>query len=138
MTNRVTRFRLADICVVLATAMTLAVAARAGLARDTGSNDSGSRSNSSSSSSSMAIVSNGLVTTRIFNGPGGLEVSSNAPGVITVTSGSHSVSLRGDYVTLSGAVSLAPFATPGVQITPNEQGGYTLILDPPMEFDLGK
>jgi hypothetical protein len=86
----------------------------------------------------MAIVSNGLVTTRIFNGPGGLEVSSNAPGVITVTSGSHSVSLRGDYVTLSGAVSLAPFATPGVQVTPNEQGGYTLILDPPMEFDLGK
>jgi hypothetical protein len=136
MTNRVTRFRLADICVVLATAMTLAVAARAGLARDTSSNDSGSRSNSSSSS--MAIVSNGLVTARIFNGPGGLEVSSNAPGVITVTSGSHSVSLRGDYVTLSGAVSLAPFATPGVQITPNEQGGYTLILDPPMEFDLGK
>jgi hypothetical protein len=138
MTNRVTRFRLADIFVVLATAMTLAAAAKVGLARDTSSNDSGSRSDSSSSSSSMAIVSNGLVTARIFNGPGGLEVSSNAPGVITVTSGSHSVSLRGDYVTLSGAVSLAPFATPGVQITPNEQGGYTLILDPPMEFDLGK
>jgi hypothetical protein len=135
MTNRVTRFRLADICVVLATAMTLAAAAKVGLARDTSSNGgSGPRSGSSS----MAIVSNGLVTTRIFNGPGGLEVSSNAPGVITVTSGSHSVSLRGDYVTLSGAVSLAPFATPGVQITPNEGGGYTLILDPPMEFDLGK
>jgi len=135
MTNRVTRFRLADICVVLATAMTLAAAAKVGLARDTSSNgDSGS----GSGSSSMAIVSNGMVTTRIFNGPGGLEVSSNAPGVITVTSGSHSVSLRGDYVTLSGSVSLAPFATPGVQVTPNEQGGYTLILDPPMEFDLGK
>lgn len=133
MTNRVTRFRLADICVVLATAMTLAAAAKVGLARDTSSNG-GPRSGSSS----MAIVSNGMVTTRIFNGPGGLEVSSNAPGVITVTSGSHSVSLRGDYVTLSGAVSLAPFATPGVQITPNEGGGYTLILDPPMEFDLGK
>jgi len=132
MTNRVTHFRLADIFVVLATAMTLAAAAKAGLARDTG--NSGSRSGSSS----MAIVSNGMVTTRIINGPGGLEVSSNAPGVITVTSGSNSVSLRGDYVTLSGAVSLAPFATPGVQVTPNEQGGYTLILDPPMEFDLGK
>jgi hypothetical protein len=132
MTNRVTRFRLADIFVVLATAMTLAAAAKAGLARDIG--NSGSRSGSSS----MAIVSNGMVTTRIINGPGGLEVSSNAPGVITVTSGSNSVSLRGDYVTLSGAVSLAPFATPGVQVTPNEQGGYTLILDPPMEFDLGK
>jgi hypothetical protein len=128
MTNRETRFRLADICVVVATAMTLAAAAKAGLARDT----------SNSGSSSMAILSNGLVTARIFNGPGGLEVSSNAPGVITVTSGSHSVSLRGDYVTLSGAVSLAPFATPGVQVTPNEQGGYTLTLDPPMEFDLGK
>jgi hypothetical protein len=134
MTNRVTRFRLADICVVLVTAMTLAAAAKVGLARDTGSDDPRSRSDSSS----MAIVSNGVVTKRIFNGPGGLEVSSNAPGVITVTSGSHSVSLRGDYVTLSGAVSLAPFATPGVQITPNEQGGYTVTLDPPMEFDLGK
>jgi hypothetical protein len=132
MTNRVTRFRLADFCVVLATAMTLAVAAKVGLAKDTIS------TGSQSGSPSVAIVSNGMVTARIFNGPGGLEVSSNAPGVITVTSGSHSVSLRGDYVTLSGAVSLAPFATPGVQVMPNDEGGYTLILDPPMEFDLGK
>jgi hypothetical protein len=127
MTNRMTRFRLADVCVALATAITLAVAARAGLARDT-----------SSGSPPVVTISNGMTTAKILNGPGGLEVSSNAPGVITVTSGSHSVSLRGDYVTLSGDVSLAPFATPGVQVTPNEQGGYTLILDPPTEFDLGK
>jgi len=33
---------------------------------------------------------------------------------------------------------LAPFATPGVQVTPHEQGGSTLILDPPIDFDLGK
>ena len=69
MTNRVTRFRLSDICVVLATAMTLAVAARAGLARDTISNDPGSRSDASSSSSPMAIVSNGLVTAKIKKAP---------------------------------------------------------------------
>jgi len=35
-------------------------------------------------------------------------------------------------------VTLAPSATPGVTVTPNAEGGYTVTLDPPTEFDLGK
>jgi hypothetical protein len=128
MTDRVTPFRVADLLALLAAAMIL-IAGLGAPARD---------SNGNSSSASVAIVSNGMVTSMIANGAGGLEISSNAPGMITISSGSNSVSLRGDYVTLSGAVTLAPGATPGVTVTPNEQGGYTVILDPPTEFDLGK
>ncbi len=78
---------------------------------------------------SVAIVSNGVVTYKIPNGPGGLELSSNAPGTITVTSGSNSVTVRGPALTLSGGVVLAPFSTPGVHVTSNSDGGYTAELD---------
>ena len=78
---------------------------------------------------SVAIVSNGVVTYKIPNGPGGLELSSNAPGTITVTSGSNSVTMRGPALTLSGGVVLAPFSTPGVHVRSNSDGGYTAELD---------
>jgi len=81
---------------------------------------------------SIATVSNDVVTYKIPNGPGGLELSSNAPGTITVTSGSNSVMVRGPALTLSGAVVLAPFSTPGVRITPNSDGGYIAVLDTPL------
>jgi hypothetical protein len=66
---------------------------------------------------------------KIATGPGGLELSSNAPGTITVSSGSNSVTVRGPALTLSGNAVLAPFSTPGVHVTPNEDGGYTVVLD---------
>lgn len=78
----------------------------------------------------IAIVTNGVITTHIYNGPGGLEISANAPGTITVASGSNAVTLHGNVVTISGAVALAPGATPGVTVSPNGQGGYTIIRDP--------
>jgi hypothetical protein len=78
---------------------------------------------------SIVTVSNGITTSDISSGPGGLEASSNAPGMITIISGSNSVTLRGARVTLSGDVVLAPFATPGVTVTRNTQGGYTVQLD---------
>ena len=86
----------------------------------------------------VTIVSNGIVTSTILNGPDGLEVSSNAPGMITIASGSQAINLRGDYVTLSGDVTFAPGATPGVTVTANAAGGYTVTLDIPMEADLGR
>ena len=128
MTERAAPVRVADLLALFAALITL-IAGLGALARE---------NNGNSNSASVAIVSNGMVTSMIANGAGGLEISSNAPGMITVSSGSNSVSLRGDYVTLSGAVTLAPGATPGVTVTPNQQGGYTVILDPPTEFDLGK
>jgi len=78
---------------------------------------------------SIVRVSNGITTSDISSGPSGLEASSNAPGMITITSGSNSVTLRGARVTLFGDVVLAPFATPGVTVTRNTQGGYTIQLD---------
>ncbi len=78
---------------------------------------------------SVAIVSNGVATYKIPNGPGGLELSSNGPGTITVTSGSNSVTVRGPSLTLSGDAVLAPFSTPGVHVTANSDGGYTVALD---------
>jgi hypothetical protein len=78
---------------------------------------------------SVAIVSNGVMTYKIPTGPSGLELSSNGPGTITVTSGSNSVTVRGPSVTLSGNAVLAPFSTPGVRVTPNNDGGYTVVLD---------
>lgn len=123
-------FRLADLLALFIAGITL-IAGIGALARD-------NHGTSDTSSPSVTIISNSLVTSMIATGAGGLEISSNAPGMITVTSGSNSVSMRGDYVTLSGTVNLAPGATPGVVVTPNAQGGYTVILDPPTEFDLGK
>jgi hypothetical protein len=58
----------------------------------------------------VAVVSNGVVTYKIPNGPGGLELSSNAPGTITVTSGSNSVTVRGPSLTLSGVALDMPLA----------------------------
>ncbi|MGB9395997.1 MAG: hypothetical protein WCB32_14540 [Pseudolabrys sp.] len=78
---------------------------------------------------SIITVSNGITTSDISSGPGGLEASSDAPGMITISSGSNSVTLRGARVTLSGDVVLAPFATPGVTVTRNKQGGCTVQLD---------
>lgn len=78
---------------------------------------------------SLAIISNGVLTYKLPSGPGGLELSSNGPVTITVTSGSNSVTLRGPSLTLSGAVALAPFSTPGVRATPNSEGGYTVVLE---------
>ena len=78
---------------------------------------------------SIVTVSNGITTSDLCNGPSGLEASSNAPGMITIISGSNSVTLRGARVTLSGDVVLAPFATPGVTVTRNTHGGYTVQLD---------
>jgi hypothetical protein len=87
------------------------------------------RTKSASGGRSIVTVSNGITTSDISSGPGGLEVSSNAPGTITISSGSNSVTLRDSRVTLSGEVVLAPFATPGVIVTPDAQGGYTVQLD---------
>ncbi len=78
---------------------------------------------------SVAIVSNGVATYKIPSGPDGLELSSNGPGTITVTSGSNSVTVRGPSLTLSSGAVLAPFSTPGVSVTPNSEGGYTVELD---------
>ena len=39
------------------------------------------------------------------------------------------MTIRGPAITLSGGVVLAPFSTPGVHVTPNSDGGYTVVLD---------
>ena len=130
MTNQLMRFRFADLLALFAAGITM-IAGIGALARD-------NHANSAPGSPTVAIISNSMVTSMIANGADALEISSNAPGMITVTSGSNSVSLRGDYVTLSGAVTLAPGATPGITVTPNGQGGYTVSLDPSTDFDLGK
>ena len=130
---RVTGFRPTIAPVVLAAGLALIVLTEASLAKD-----EMHKTSYTPGPRSFAIVSNGIVTSRILNGPNGLEVSSNAPGMITVASGSHAISLRGDYVTLSGNVALAPVATPGVTVTANAAGGYTVVLDVPMEADLGR
>jgi len=78
---------------------------------------------------SVAVVSNGVVTYKIPTGPEGLELSSNGPGTITVTSGSNSVTIRDPAITLSGGAVLAPFSTPGVRVMPNGDGGYTVVLE---------
>jgi hypothetical protein len=137
MIDGIARVRLADLLAVFAAGIILIAALGACLAKDFQEAKS-PEGRPDFKSKSIAIVSNGLVTAKIVSGPTGLEVSSNAPGMITITSGSNSVSLRGDIVNLSGAVSLAPYATPGVNVTPDGHGGYMLILDPPTEFDLGR
>ena len=78
---------------------------------------------------SLATVSNGVVSYKIPAGPDGLELSSNAPGMITVTSGSNSVTVRGPAVRLSGGVVLAPYSTPGVRIMPDADGAYIAVLE---------
>ena len=84
---------------------------------------------------SLAIVSNGVVTYKIPTGREGLELSSNGPGTITVTSGSNSVTLRGPVLTLSGGIVLAPYSTPGVRVTPNNEGGYSVVLETLLSVD---
>jgi len=91
----------------------------------------------SNRSQSITILSNGTVIASIGRTEK-LGVSSDAPGMITITSGPNSVSVRSDFVTLSGTVGLTPVATTGVTVTPNEEGGYTAILDSSTELDLGR
>jgi hypothetical protein len=94
--------------------------------------------NNGSRSHAIAIVSDGTVIASISKEPGRLKVSSTIPGMITITSGPNSVSVRGDAVTLSGPEGLAPEATAGVTVTPDKQGGYTAILDSSIDSDLGR
>ncbi len=109
--------------------VTLIALTDVGLAKDV--ND-GSRSHA------IAIVSDGTVIASISKEPGRLKVSSTIPGMITITSGPNSVSVRGDAVTLSGPEGLAPEAAAGVTVTPDKQGGYTAILDTSTDSDLGR
>ena len=85
---------------------------------------------------SITIVSDGVVVASLSRSDG-LEVSSDVPGMITITSGLNTVSVRSDYVTLSGTAGLAPTVTPGVIVTPNKQGGYTAALGT-SDLDLGR
>ena len=110
---------------LLAVAVTFLAATDIALAKDSGHDDS-------TGGPSIATVSNGVVTYLIASGRDGLELSANAPGTITVTSGSNSVTVRGPMLTLSGSVVLAPFPTPGVRVTQNTEGGYTAVLDTPL------
>ena len=90
-----------------------------------------------SRSQTIAIISNGIVIASIGRADG-LEVSADGTGMITITSGSNSVSVRADCVTLSGVAGLAPVATPEVTVMPDKHGGYTVTLEPSTEFDLGR
>jgi hypothetical protein len=134
--------RLTGVAVILAVGLILIAAADIVAAKDL--QDKGTTTNvhvsvpdnkslpqakATSGGRSIVTVSNGVTTSDLSNGPSGLEASSNAPGMITITSGSNSVTLRGARVTLSGDVVLAPFATPGVTVTRNTHGGYTVQLD---------
>jgi hypothetical protein len=107
---------------IITATLALICATEIATARDSGHRDT-------DGSLSVAIVSNGLATYKIPSGPGGLELSSNGPGTITVTSGSNSVTLRGPSVTLSRGAVLAPFSTPGVRVMPNSDGGYIAVLE---------
>jgi hypothetical protein len=82
-----------------------------------------------------AVVSNGQVKLNIPNSSGGLTVTSDKPGTITVSNGdpSHSVTLPGGSVTISGGQALNTVAGgPGVQVVTHPNGDFVAAANAPV------
>ena len=82
-----------------------------------------------------AVVSNGQVKLNIPNSSGGLSVTSDKPGTITVSNGdpSHSVTLPGGTVTISGGQALNTVAAgPGVQVVTHPNGDFVAAANGPV------
>jgi hypothetical protein len=74
----------------------------------------------------VVSVSNGVTTTRIQNGLGGVTVFSDKPGTITVSNGKESTTLNGASVTLSGNV-VGVGGGQGVEVRPRNGEGNTVV-----------
>ncbi len=82
-----------------------------------------------------AVVSNGQVKLYIPDSSGGLSVTSDKPGTITVSNGdpSHSVTLPGGSVTISGGQALNTVAGgPGVQVVTHPNGDFVAAANTPV------
>jgi hypothetical protein len=77
-------------------------------------------------------VSNGVTTTQIQNGLGGLTAYSDKPGTITVTNGREKTTLTGASVTLSGNV-VGVGGGQGVQVGPRNGEGKTVVATKPAQ-----
>jgi len=83
------------------------------------------------SSPTVVTVSNGVTTTQIQNGLGGVSVYSDKPGTITVSNGKESTTLSGASVTLSGNV-VGVGGGQGVEVGPrNGEGKTVVVIKPP-------
>jgi hypothetical protein len=79
----------------------------------------------------IVTVSNGVSTTQIQNGLGGVYVYSDKPGTITVSNGKESTTLPGASVTLSGNV-VGVGGGQGVEVGPRNGEGKTVVaIKPP-------
>jgi hypothetical protein len=83
-----------------------------------------------SSPPTVVTVSNGVTTTQIQNGVGGVSVYSDKPGTITVTNGKESTTLSGASVTLSGNV-VGVGGGQGVEVGPRNGEGKTVVAVKP-------
>ncbi len=81
-------------------------------------------------------VSNGVTTTQIQNGLGGVSVYSSKPGTITVSNGKESTTLSGASVTLSGNV-VGVGGGQGVQVGPRNGEGKTVVAIRPEAASAG-
>ncbi len=78
----------------------------------------------------VVTVSNGVTSTQIQNGPGGVVVYSEKPGTITVDNGKEKTTLPGGSVTLSGNVIVG--RSQGVEVGPRNGEGKTVVaIKPP-------
>ncbi len=75
-------------------------------------------------------VSNGVTTSQIQNGPGGVVVYSEKPGTITVDNGKERTTLNGGSVTLSGNV-VGVGRGEGVEVGPRNAEGKTVVTIKP-------
>ena len=78
----------------------------------------------------VVTVSNGVTTTQIQNGLGGVSVYSDKPGTITVTNGKESTTLSGGSLTLSGNV-VGVGGGQGVEVGPRNGEGNTVVAIKP-------
>jgi len=74
-----------------------------------------------------ATITNGVLTSAIFNGKG-LTVTSNSPGTLTVSNGTNSVTLPGGSLTLHGAPTVSVPA--GYQLVRHANGDVTVAMSP--------
>ncbi len=72
-------------------------------------------------------LSNGVTTSAIFNGKG-LTVTSTSPGTITVSNSTNSVTMPGETMNLSGAISVQAGA--GIQLVRHPNGDVTVAANP--------
>jgi hypothetical protein len=76
----------------------------------------------------VVTISNGKDSFQIYDGPGGVTVTSSRPGQLTVSNGVQSQTLSGITMTITGSAGVG--VAKGLGTGPRQADGSTVVLSP--------